>query len=220
MIAPPRPPSRDELEALIKEARARQLRRRLLGAAGLAIAAALGLCIYAFLIGGTDRTATAGGGQPQAGAACGIAGGWSLSLSSLWAEPTGQHTAPVVLKRLGSTPCTIAGYPRVVLLNVHRQPLGFRYSHRGDLVVAPRPPHPVHVGANGSAFFLLNKYRCDIRALSAARWLRVTLPGVSGALTLRLPHYPIIDYCPADPPSRTIAVSPIVGSLAQAAAHD
>jgi hypothetical protein len=43
MIAPPRPPSHDELEALIKEARARQLRRRLLGAAGVAIAAALGL---------------------------------------------------------------------------------------------------------------------------------------------------------------------------------
>ena len=42
MIAPPRPPSHDELEALIKEARARQLRRRLLGAAGVAIAAALG----------------------------------------------------------------------------------------------------------------------------------------------------------------------------------
>src|SRR5215471_19310161 len=51
MIAPPRPPSHDELEALIKEARARQLRRRLLGAAGLAIAAALALSVYAFLAG-------------------------------------------------------------------------------------------------------------------------------------------------------------------------
>src|SRR5215467_7324874 len=53
MIAPPKPPSHDELEALIKEARARQLRRRLLGAAGIAIAAALGLSIYAFLTGGS-----------------------------------------------------------------------------------------------------------------------------------------------------------------------
>jgi uncharacterized protein DUF4232 len=52
MIAPPKPPSRDELEALIKEARARHLRRRLLGAAGLAITAALGLSVYALAIGG------------------------------------------------------------------------------------------------------------------------------------------------------------------------
>jgi Protein of unknown function (DUF4232) len=218
MIAPPRPPPHDELEALIKEARARQLRRRLLGAAGVAITAALGLCIYAFLIEGTGKTTVARGGRPQAGVGCGAAGGWSLSLSSGWAaEPTGQHTAPVVLKRLGSTPCTLTGYPKVVLLDAHRRPLGFRYSHRGDSVVARRPALPVRIGANGSAFFLLNKYRCDLRALSTARWLRLTLPGVRGALTLRLSHYPILDYCPADPPSRTIAVSPIVGSFAQAA---
>ena len=58
MIAPPRPPSHDELEALIKEARARQLRRRLFGAAGTAIAAALGLSVYAVLIGGNASGVT------------------------------------------------------------------------------------------------------------------------------------------------------------------
>jgi hypothetical protein len=52
MIAPPRLPSPDELEALIKEARARQLRRRLLAAAGVAIAAALGISAYAFVTAG------------------------------------------------------------------------------------------------------------------------------------------------------------------------
>lgn len=51
MIAPPRPPQ-DDPELLIKEARTRQLRRRLRGVAGLAIAAALGLSIYAFVAGG------------------------------------------------------------------------------------------------------------------------------------------------------------------------
>jgi Domain of unknown function (DUF4232) len=52
MIAPPKPPAQDELELLIKEARERQLRRRLLGAAAVAIAAALGLGAYAITIGG------------------------------------------------------------------------------------------------------------------------------------------------------------------------
>ena len=54
MIAPPKPPAHDELEALIKEARQRQLRRRLLGAAGVAVAAAIALGIYAFTIGGAQ----------------------------------------------------------------------------------------------------------------------------------------------------------------------
>jgi hypothetical protein len=53
MLAPPKPPH-DELEALIKEARERQLRRRLLGAAGAAVAAALGLAVYALTIGGNQ----------------------------------------------------------------------------------------------------------------------------------------------------------------------
>ncbi len=48
MIAPPKPPAQDELEALIKEARERQLQRRLLGAAAIAIGAAIALGIYAF----------------------------------------------------------------------------------------------------------------------------------------------------------------------------
>jgi hypothetical protein len=220
MIAPPRPPFHDELEALIKEARQRQLRRRLLGAAGVAIAAALGLSIYASLSGGAGGTATASRKRPaMAAAPCGVAGGWRLKLEGLWSEPTGQHTAPLAITRTGASACTLAGYPTVSLLDARGHTLGFRYSHRGDLVVATHRPRPVRVGRHGSAYFLLNKYRCDIRSLSAARWLRVTLPGVRGSLVLRLPHYPIIDYCPAEPPSRTIAVSPIVGSLAQAAAR-
>ena len=51
MLAPPKPPH-DELELLIKEARERQLRRRLLGAAGVAVAAAIELSVYALTIGG------------------------------------------------------------------------------------------------------------------------------------------------------------------------
>lgn len=219
MIAPPKPPSHDELEALIKEARARQLRRRLLGATGVAVAAAIGLSLYAFFLGAPGQTATAVHGRPLAAAPCGTAAGWKLGLSGTWSEPTGQHTAPVVLKRLGSTRCTLDGYPTIALVDAHGRVLPFRYSHRGDLVVAARPPHVVHVGGSGSAFFLLNKYRCDLRDTGIARWLRVSLPGVHGGLVLRLPHYPLIDYCPVRGPSTTIAVSPIVANLAQAAAR-
>jgi hypothetical protein len=69
MLAPPLPPSPDEREALIREARARQLRRRLLGAAGVAVAAAFGLSAYAITIGGDSRanlsSAAADAGLPE-----------------------------------------------------------------------------------------------------------------------------------------------------------
>jgi hypothetical protein len=214
MIAPPRPPSHDELEALIKEARARQLRRRLLGVAGVAIAAALGLSIYAFVTGGAERTATASGGHPRTANGCGVAGGWRLRTDGLWPEPTGQHTVPLAVTRTGGQPCTLDGYPRVVLLNSQRQRLAFSYNHH-DQVVTTHPPHPVQVAGHGSAFFMIDKYRCDIRAQSAARWVRVKLPGVSGWLVTQLRNY-IIDFCPAEPPSGTVSVSPLVGKLIQA----
>jgi len=45
--SPPRPPSQNELDALIPEARDRQRHRRLVGAAAIAVAAVLGVGIYA-----------------------------------------------------------------------------------------------------------------------------------------------------------------------------
>jgi hypothetical protein len=219
MLAPPRPPSHDELEALIKEARARQLRRRLLGAAGVAIAAGIGLCIYAFLAGGSQGAATASGSSPETVAApCSAAAGWRLRLDGLWSEPTGQHTAPLSVTRIGGSACTLAGYPKITLLTAGGHKLGFRYSHRGDLVVAARPPHAVRVADGGSAYFLLNKYRCDAHDTGIARRLQVNLPGVRGSLILHLPHYPMLDYCPVTGPSTTVAVSPLVARLTEATA--
>jgi hypothetical protein len=59
MLAPPKPP----VDLLTKEVRERQVRRRLIDAAGVAIAVALGLSIYAFVVGGSaSRTA---GGSPN-----------------------------------------------------------------------------------------------------------------------------------------------------------
>ena len=221
MIAPPRPPSHHELEALIKEARARQLRRRLFGTAAVALAVALGLSAYAVGSARTHRTDIPSGGRPEAAAAsCNVAGGWRLKLDGLWSEPTGQHTAPLAITRRGASTCTLSGYPTVALLDAKGRELGFQYSHSGDQVIAPSRPRPVRIAAHGSAYFLVNKYRCDLRAVSAARFLRATLPGVRGSLTLRfLPRSPLMDYCPADPPSRTVAVSPIVGRLLQAVAR-
>jgi hypothetical protein len=215
MIATPRPPSNDQLEALIREARERQLRRRLLGAASVAIVAAIGLGAYALSAGPTQQTGPTSGSQVRLTTGCGVAGGWRLRADGLWSEPTGQHTVPVAVTRTGAQPCVLDGYPTVVLVDRHGRQLAFRYSHHGDQVVTSHPPRLVHVAGHGSAFFLFNKYRCDIRAQSAAQWVRVKLPGVSGWLVMQLRNR-TIDFCPAEPPSQTVAVSPLVAKLIQA----
>ena len=225
MIAPPRPPSHDELEALIKEARARQLRRRLLGAAGVAVATALGLGVHAATTGGSKHAGAASRGGPLAAVApCSAAAGWRLRLDGLWSEPTEQNTAPLEVTRIGRQSCTLHGYPRIVLLGSGGHQLDFRYNHSGDLVVARRSPPVVPVASGSSAFFLLNKNSCISRERNIARWLRVRLPGVRGQLVLRLPHYPRIGYCPMKfphgiDPGKVITVSPIVSSFARAAAR-
>ena len=226
MIAPPRPPSRDELEALIKEARERQLRRRLLSAAAVATAAAIGLGIYAATTGGSKHAGTASrGGPPAAVAPCSAATGWRLRLDGLWSEPTEQNTAPLEVIRIGRQSCTLHGYPRIVLLGAGGHKLDFRYNHHGDVVVARRSPRAVPVVSGSSAFFLLNKNSCISRERNVARRLRVWLPGVRGRLVLRLPHYHLLGYCPMKfphgtiDPGKVITVSPIVSSFARAAAR-
>jgi Protein of unknown function (DUF4232) len=130
MIAPPKPPSQDELEALIKEARARQLRRRLLGAAGVAIAAALGLSVYAFITGGSPADLA----QPpaQGGRATGpLCRASQLSTNVGFQGATQTYVGGAEIKNVGARACSLpAGWPRVRLtsggktLAVHqKQPL-------------------------------------------------------------------------------------------------
>jgi hypothetical protein len=61
VVAPPEPPRPDELEAQIREARARQRRRWLIGAVVVAAATGLALAIAAVLAGGSSRHAVTGG---------------------------------------------------------------------------------------------------------------------------------------------------------------
>jgi hypothetical protein len=220
VVSPPEP-SQAELELLIREARARQRRRWLAAAAAVALASGAALGSYSVASGGhVAQGARSGAPRALAAARCNVAAGWRLRLGPLWAEETGQHTAPFVLTRQGTAPCSLRGYPAVVLLDAAGRALPFRYSHRGDQMVTGRAPRPVAVAGRGSAYFVLNKYRCDVYAQDTARFVQVQLPGMRGWLRLRLPHYPLIDYCPGEPPSTTIAVTPLVGSFGQAAAHD
>jgi hypothetical protein len=144
MIAPPKPPSHDEFEALIKEARARQLRRRMLGAAGVAITAALGLVVYALMFdGGPPRTT----GSTSAGGAVPSCRSSQLSASGSWIGAAGSVINGITIVDRGGGACSLPpGRPvvqvtwRGALLPIHERAAGPGESYPGS---------PVHVLAPG-----------------------------------------------------------------------
>jgi Protein of unknown function (DUF4232) len=144
-----------------------------------------------------------------------IANGFQISAA------TGQNPLSFVLTNRSAKPCVVNGYPTVALLDAHGKRLPFRVSQRGDQMVTSRPPVAVRVLPRRSAFFVLNKYRCDLGNLNVAKKLRVALPGVrtSARLTLAIPMYPVIAYCGGNGPGSVVTVSPIKPSLEAALAH-
>jgi hypothetical protein len=125
MIAAPRPPSHDELEALIKEARARQRRRRLLGTAGIAIGAAVALSAYAGLTGGGARNV----GQPpaQGGRATGpLCRVGQLSASAGLQGATQSLAGGATIANTGTSSCSLPRLQPVVRISLNGETLRIR----------------------------------------------------------------------------------------------
>jgi hypothetical protein len=144
MIAPPRPTSHDELEALIKEARQRQLRRRLVGAAGVAIGAAIALSVYAFVtVGGVRNLAQR---PAQGGRATGpLCRASQLSASAGLQGATQSLAGGANITNTGSSSCSLPQLRPVVrislngeILPLRERPFPYRISHgRPVHVLAP-----------------------------------------------------------------------------------
>ncbi|HKN63817.1 MAG TPA: DUF4232 domain-containing protein [Gaiellaceae bacterium] len=153
MLAPPRPPSPDEREALIREARARQLRRRLLGAAGVAIASAIALSVYALTIGGDGQGALAGGsasgGVPECTAR-------QLSATAALTGATGSMDGFATLTNTGATTCSLpAAPPRVTI------------SWRGEQMPARQK---TFVGSGGAPIHALAPGQAALVHLDWSEW--------------------------------------------------
>lgn len=178
MIAPPRPPSHDELEALIKEARARQLRRRLLGAAGAAIATALGLAVYAFVTGGAvGRTAGGSPNTPLVAPLC-RASQLSASADGLNGEAFGTMGGEATLTNVGAGVCSLpTGRPDVRILWQGRS-----LPVREATAAADDPlPHPL--APNSKAFI----------QLLWSNWCGKPVPGIRPTFELRFADGVVVD---------------------------
>ena len=125
MIAPPRPPAQDQVELLIKEARERQLRRRLLGAAGVAVAAAIALGIYALTIGDSDSSVGSAPNGPGGVPLCRTSQ-ISVSFPMLIGVISPGQTALFVMENKSGSACSLPLRPTTASVTHH----GVRLSVR------------------------------------------------------------------------------------------
>jgi len=129
---------------------------------------------------------------------------------------TGQNPLALRLTNRAQRPCVLHGYPAIAFAD-ERGAIPFSIRHGGDQMVTPRRPTRVVVRAGGSAFVLVNKYRCGRREVRLARTLRLVLPGGRSAqLSLALRPYPRYGYCGKGDLGSTVVTSPFAPSVAAA----
>ena len=116
--------------------------------------------------------------------------------------------------------CVLFGYPRVRLTD-RAGDIPFSIRHGGDQMVTSHPPMRVVVRARGTAFVVMNHYRCDLGDLRAADVVRLGLRSPrAGTTAIRLTdRYRKPNYCGKGDPGSILTVSPFEPSLRAALAH-
>jgi Domain of unknown function (DUF4232) len=165
------------------------------------------LVVVAALLAASAVAASGGVAGQHARRPCSLSG-LRLRIGRLVSEKTGaQATLPLVLTKRSATPCVLDGYPSIALFDRHGHRLRFTYRHNGDEMITVALPKPVPMQRGTSAYFGLNKTGCQVYTTRNARALRIAIPGSGETKTLRLNHYPILNYCGQGVFAR-VAVSP------------
>jgi hypothetical protein len=149
--------------------------------------------------------------------------GLKLSVGQGFPGVTGEHDESFILTNESNRSCVMTGYPRVQFKTGSHY-LPFHHRNGGGYVTG-HTPQRVLIHPGGSGYFLVAKYRCDLRDLHVPTALSVTPPGTSSALTLNLPPLTLnlphrsgvetLTYCGPKPsdPGNTLDISPIERSL-------
>jgi len=217
MVAPPKPPTRNEPDDLIPEARARQWRRRLIGAAFVALAAGVALSIYAIASGGAPQGTHTGGGKLDAVAASPGCRSAALRLTGprFNGAYTGHEVENFTLTNTSNRACVLRGWPTVsiVLANrvVSETPKGSRIRNGAQRTGRLLPVRAVHLSPQGSASFnvvssspfVASHPRC-VRAFAEL----VTPPGTRVPLRVTISGQG--DYWPAKYCGYGVLVTPVV----------
>ena len=131
---------------------------------------------------------------------------------------TGQNPVSFRLTNRSATPCVLNGYPRVVFLDDHGTRVPFVINYSGGQMVSSEAPRPVRVLPGRSAFFVLDKYRCDTGSKRAATAVSLRLPGdpTGEPLLVATPDNRSVAFCGRGDPGSRISVSPFAPKLQDA----
>jgi hypothetical protein len=140
----------------------------------------------------------------------------SMRLGGRVSEATGQHSRVFKLTNTSSTPCHLEGYPNIVLLDKNGNPIPFLYRQGGDQMITSQPPTPVALLPGGSAYLMINKYRCDLADITLVGSVKVTPPGSAPAISMKLE---LLSYCGPGDPGSVVSVSPIEPTVKALLAH-
>lgn len=197
IASPPRPPTLEGSEALVREARARQRRRHLTRAAAVTVVAGIALISYAF----ADKT-------PPHPRAVAPAGARPASLSSCHARQLGislVHTGAVMgeeggllrFTNLSQTSCSLAGWPTVVAVEASGKTVPSQHAVGGTMLFGwnwsqHRPVRKMTLMHGASAYAIIASAdnptspnpSAPTRSCPKAQRLVITAPHSRGGVTL------------------------------------
>jgi Protein of unknown function (DUF4232) len=180
VVAPPERPRPDELEALIREARARQLRRRFALAAWVALAAAAVIGAHSLLAGNGRAVPSSGANGGSGLQPCRLS---ALAVREIpISNPTGLDRLGLQFTNRAGSSCQVAGYPAIRFRDATGT-VPFLFRRLGT-------PRPITLPAHRSTFSIFSKFRCDIGVIRSATKTVVSVPG--GSSTVVIPGGPSI----------------------------
>jgi Protein of unknown function (DUF4232) len=185
VASPPRPRTQDELDALVREARARQRRRRLIGAAAVAVVGATALISYAFA---SSPASHSGVVTPLVGPASTAScdpGQLAISLVRTGAV-MGEEGGLLRFTNVSRSRCQLSGWPAVVAVEPDGKQIVSLSSAGGTMLFGwngLRDDAPPNVGlrSGASAYAILSSGDNPVGAnpppsCPTARRLIVTAP--------------------------------------------
>jgi hypothetical protein len=130
-------------------------------------------------------------------------------------EATGQHTLALRLVGSGRASCILDGYPRVALYD-RAGLIPFSIRNGGGQMITHHRPTRFGLDPGGSAWVVLNNYRCDLGSKRAATRVRIWLaaPALDTFAAVRIVDpYRRLHYCGKGDPGSILTVSPFEPTL-------
>ena len=142
---------------------------------------------------------------------------FTATLGPRISEATGQHTLALRLTNHGAA-CTVYGNPAMWFEDAHGR-IPFQVRGGPDQMIAARYALPVQVRQRGSAWLVINHYRCDMGDERSANVIRIGLQDAAYADTIAIKlsdPYRMVGYCGPGDPGSTITIAPFEPTLAAA----